>query len=504
MIDGGGVRGLSSLLILQALMVQINQTLTSLGTASGELHPHHVFQLVAGTSTGGLIALMLGKMGMTVDECITQYEELSRVIFGKKHLRGRITHGLAPARYSGKCLRNCIRKLLRDRQLDENMSMGHEADRVAWYVPAMLRILPRNIFSMATSQDEACFANTSIISAVICIEHCSSSQYSKLKSKAVLICSLPCKDNLLCKVCDAARATSAAPTFFPVISIEDRFFADGGLAHNNPSFAIYFHYTRGERKKSTRPMAASATSAPQLSPHGDLDCSRVRFTNIGTGAKADEVEPGKRDRLAGLIPGIIRKGVFLKQTLTEIAVNSEEKAVFMKQFQYLNSDLIMYERFDANHGVSNIKLDDHNALGEIREKTAQYLEEQETKDLLEEVGSAIATDYLNPGPIQGQNVQPTDLAIDKSGQPLKVSNLIPASSSLSSGPSSHSGYPESESHVLFPNHDNLQNGGLAPLTEHPAETLLPPDGQGPSKHYTHEDSGIDTTEPETSMAAAPV
>ncbi len=114
-------------------MVQINQNLTRPGGAFSELHPHHVFQLVAGTSTGGLIALMLGKMGMTVDECITKYEELSKVVFGKSHFRGRITHGLAPAKCSGKRLQKCIQTLLRDRQLDENLSMRSEADRVAWY-----------------------------------------------------------------------------------------------------------------------------------------------------------------------------------------------------------------------------------------------------------------------------------------------------------------------------------------------------------------------------------
>lgn len=113
-------------------MVQIKRTLTDKGVAFGELHPHHVFQLVAGTSTGGLIALMLGKMAMTVDECITKYEKLSKVIFGRKHIRSRMTHGLAPARYSGKRLRNCVRTLLRDRELDEDMSMKHEADGVAW------------------------------------------------------------------------------------------------------------------------------------------------------------------------------------------------------------------------------------------------------------------------------------------------------------------------------------------------------------------------------------
>ena len=174
------------------------------------------------------------------------------------------------------------------------------------------------------------------------------------------------------------------------------------MPHYNPSFAIYYHYTDEQRKISTK----SVAGAPHFSPHGDLDCSRVRFTNIGTGAKADEVEPAKRKRLASLLPGVIKKGKFLKQTLTEIAVDPEEKAAFMRVLQLSQPDAMVYERFNANHGVSSIKFDDYNALGLIREKTEKYLNEQETKDLLEKVGSAIATDYLNSLPIHGQNVQP--------------------------------------------------------------------------------------------------
>ncbi|KAL9608110.1 MAG: hypothetical protein Q9167_007034 [Letrouitia subvulpina] len=422
-------------------MVEFNQSLKNLGVDRDELHPYHVFQLVAGTSTGGLIALMLGKMGMTVKECIREYERLSKVVFGRKHLRGRVTHGLARARYSGKGLHTCVRQLLNDRQLNENLSMSDKVE------------------------------------------------------KAGKVACLPCNDNLVCKVCDAARATSAAPTFFPVMKIRDRFFTDGGLAHNNPSFAIYFHYTGGERKKSTKPMTASGTSAPQYSPHGDLDCSRVRFTNIGTGAKASEVEPGKRDRLANLVPGFIRKGVFLKQTLTEIAVNSEEKADVMRQFQYLNPDVFKYERFDADHGVSNFKLDAYNALGQIREKTELYLAEQETKDLLKMVGSAIAIDYLNLHPTLTQNAQLTDLSTDKYPR-LEVSDTMPASSSLSSGPSSRSEYRESGSLMLYPNHESLLNGEQTPLTSHPITTLDMPNAQQYSQHEDFSDSAIDTASAE--------
>ena len=130
-------------------MVHIERALATRNVGPSELHPRHVFQLVAGTSTGGLIALMLGKMGMTADDCITQYENLSKEIFGKRHLRGRITHGLAPARYSGKSLRNCIRKLLKDCGYSEELSMRHDNDKIPWYVAAMPGVV-RPMFHMAS------------------------------------------------------------------------------------------------------------------------------------------------------------------------------------------------------------------------------------------------------------------------------------------------------------------------------------------------------------------
>ena len=268
---------------------------------------------------------------------------------------------------------------------------------------------------------------------MICREHCSSSKYSQLKSNAIPICSLPCNEDIICNVCDAARATSAAPTFFPVMNIENRYFSDGGLAHNNPSFAIYHHYTGYNRMESTRP------TAPHFSPHGDLDCARVRITNIGTGAKENEVEPGKRD---WLIPSIIRQIVFLKQTLTEIAVSSDHTTSFMTLLDEVDQNTI-YKRFDADHGVSSIKLDDYKALGKIRAMTKLYLEEQEIKDLLEEVGSAIANDYIKSQSRREQNVRPTGLAIDERGQLLEASNPMPISSPLSSGASSHGDIPKS-------------------------------------------------------------
>jgi patatin-like phospholipase/acyl hydrolase len=56
-LDGGGVRGLSSLLILQSLLSQDPSPEPS-------RRPCDVFDLICGTSAGGLIALMLGRLQM--------------------------------------------------------------------------------------------------------------------------------------------------------------------------------------------------------------------------------------------------------------------------------------------------------------------------------------------------------------------------------------------------------------------------------------------------------
>lgn len=46
--------------------------------------PCEVFDMIGGTSTGGLIAIMLGRLQMTVEQAIGEYDNLSKVVFGKK------------------------------------------------------------------------------------------------------------------------------------------------------------------------------------------------------------------------------------------------------------------------------------------------------------------------------------------------------------------------------------------------------------------------------------
>lgn len=114
-LDGGGIKGLTTLLILK----RIFRTLREVGHLDEEPKPHDVFDLIAGTSTGGLIAIMLGRLHMSIDECITVYERLGQRVFGKKSPGGqvgRLVKGLiSSALYDIGILQDCIKDVLRDK-----------------------------------------------------------------------------------------------------------------------------------------------------------------------------------------------------------------------------------------------------------------------------------------------------------------------------------------------------------------------------------------------------
>ena len=65
-LSGGGVRGISSLYILKKLMRQIERERldTTQPRPQTPLRPREIFDLIGRTSTGGLIALMLGRLEM--------------------------------------------------------------------------------------------------------------------------------------------------------------------------------------------------------------------------------------------------------------------------------------------------------------------------------------------------------------------------------------------------------------------------------------------------------
>jgi patatin-like phospholipase/acyl hydrolase len=108
-LDGGGIRGLSSLYVLQRLMEQLNP--------ENPPRPCDCFDLIGGTSTGGLIAIMLGRLRMSVDQCIKAYHELMPAIFEKAKHRYSFSKGKLQGRYDGKALEDGIQRILKSRNM---------------------------------------------------------------------------------------------------------------------------------------------------------------------------------------------------------------------------------------------------------------------------------------------------------------------------------------------------------------------------------------------------
>jgi patatin-like phospholipase/acyl hydrolase len=84
-LDGGGVKGISSLTILKAIMDKVQEIEDGNGLKSTEPRlPVDYFHLAGGTSTGGIIALMLFRLRMSTEEAIEAYKKMAESIFGTK------------------------------------------------------------------------------------------------------------------------------------------------------------------------------------------------------------------------------------------------------------------------------------------------------------------------------------------------------------------------------------------------------------------------------------
>ena len=89
--------------------------------------PCEVFDLIAGTSTGGLIAIMLGRLRMTVKEAIDAYLALSRNVFAPKHRLNFAANILNLAQAKGSCDTAALEKAIKG-EIVKKLGAGHAED----------------------------------------------------------------------------------------------------------------------------------------------------------------------------------------------------------------------------------------------------------------------------------------------------------------------------------------------------------------------------------------
>jgi hypothetical protein len=170
------------------------------------------------------------------------------------------------------------------------------------------------------------------------------------------------------------------------------------MEFNNPSYAIFDHYSQVVRVAESRRTSVATQSGLTVANHGNLDFTRVRIVNLGTGTKPSGPNGHRPGFLANLTPPAFRMAAFLRKTLTQMAVNSENTAKQMVTLARVsrNTDScdVRYERFSANNGVCYIKLDKFNELERITTLTQEYLASPEIQQALQCVAEDIARDYL--------------------------------------------------------------------------------------------------------------
>ncbi|KAH8926543.1 FabD/lysophospholipase-like protein [Atractiella rhizophila] len=214
-LDGGGVRGLSELYILEQIMEQLGHQLfpDDPNPEKKELRPCDYFDLMCGTSTGGLIAIMLGRLGMTTRQCIQVYEELAQRIFPDPSITEKGLNAI-------KGLKSGVYAF--DSQNLENAIV----EMLALYAPDEDDKDPRNVPMKdpdVNFRQRCRVLLTSTYQANIVAPAYLRTYRTELSPPAAM------------KIWQAARATSAAPMFFAPIEVDNTLYVDGGMGTNNPT-----------------------------------------------------------------------------------------------------------------------------------------------------------------------------------------------------------------------------------------------------------------------------
>lgn len=189
-LDGGGIRGVFPAYILAEIEESVKQPIWK------------YFDLICGTSTGGIIALAIS-VGKPVSEVLKMYKDKAALIFPdepswfSKSLRCMFGDG---GYYSPENLEN----ILREFYCVETKSMKMRDACTRLCIPAV----------------DLCMGNTKVYKT----------PHKVLKSTPEIFSSDAELD--MWKV---ARATSAAPSLFPSAKVKDSYIIDGGLWANNPS-----------------------------------------------------------------------------------------------------------------------------------------------------------------------------------------------------------------------------------------------------------------------------
>lgn len=176
-IDGGGIKGIAPASLLATIEERTGKKIID------------YFDLIVGTSTGGIIALGLG-LGFTAKEILSLYLDNGGKIF-KRQFFLKSLFGIYAPKYDSTALRTLLTEKFKEKKLGQS--------KIRLVIPSF-----------------------DIVNNTVCMFK--TAHHSRLKMDYTM------------KAEDVALATAAAPYFFaPHKTVENRFFVDGGMFANNPT-----------------------------------------------------------------------------------------------------------------------------------------------------------------------------------------------------------------------------------------------------------------------------
>ncbi|KAH0021846.1 FabD/lysophospholipase-like protein, partial [Aureobasidium melanogenum] len=346
--DGGGIRGYASLLIVQQLLRHIRTAEGELGEEPGQVSrptfgddelplPCDYFNFMFGTSTGGIISIMLGRLRMSIQQCIDVYERFGTQIFAKKR----------PFYFPGRTKYDCSELESIISEVAQRHSPTNDGSAPQLWDPLISSEQNRLQNQRAGNQPAPCRVGVLSIQ-----ENPDNHEYEKLHLFRSYFNPTPYADtgNLIqlhlnldaqrgSSICKIARATSAAPTYFHSVKIDGLKYIDAGIDVNNPSDVAWAEVGSMHQNHSLGGC-----------PHG-ASTDGIRFlVSIGTGLQAPRrITSGGRFFLK--IRSIFKRAIKamtdpepIHRYLLRAAVGGENSRV--------------YYRFNVDKGLEKMKLDD--------------------------------------------------------------------------------------------------------------------------------------------------
>ena len=199
-LDGGGTRGIMTIEMLKEITDRCDQPV------------HELFDLIIGTSTGAILAVLLGVQKYSLAKCEALYEKLSREIFTARKIKGTARLLVNQSYYDTAGLENILKE-----EFGDTGEVREMIDYAAFPGPKV-----------------------AVVSTLM--------NYEQVKSFVFRTYHLPrekddksfYKGTSKYQFWQAIRASTAAPGYFEEIQLDHRIHQDGGFLNNNPT-AVAIH-----------------------------------------------------------------------------------------------------------------------------------------------------------------------------------------------------------------------------------------------------------------------